>query len=135
MDEMLKNCIADMSGYQSPIELIVEDMFRLYTEKIENGITAKVESVCGIEIDKDELLKLLTGDRDTYAQGYNNGYENGYNAALENETAHWERPYPTTPKSYTRICSRCKGTAYVIGKYEYPRCPHCGAIMRKEIEK
>lgn len=46
--------------------------------------------------------------------------------------AHWERPYPTTPKSYTRICSRCKGTAYVIGGAEYPRCPHCGAIMSKK---
>lgn len=42
----------------------------------------------------------------------------------------WERPNPTTPKSYTRICSRCKGTAYVIGGAEYPRCPWCGALMR-----
>lgn len=41
----------------------------------------------------------------------------------------WERPNPTTPKSYTRICSRCKGATYVIGNYEYPRCPWCGAFM------
>ena len=44
-------------------------------------------------------------------------------------SAKWERPNPTTPKSYTRICSRCKGTAYVIGGAEYPRCPWCGALM------
>lgn len=44
-------------------------------------------------------------------------------------SAKWERPNPTTPKSYTRICSRCKRTAYVIGGTEYPRCPWCGAFM------
>ena len=54
---------------------------------------------------------------------------------MSERIAHWERPNPNQPKSYTRICSRCKGTAYVIGGAEYPRCPWCGALMRKENEE
>lgn len=48
--------------------------------------------------------------------------------------AHWLRPFPTTPKSYVRICSVCKGTAYAIGK-EYDYCPNCQAVMDEEVER
>lgn len=44
---------------------------------------------------------------------------------------HWLRPFPTTPKSYVRICSVCKGKAYAIGK-EYDYCPNCQAVMDEE---
>lgn len=47
---------------------------------------------------------------------------------------HWLRPFPTTPKSYVRICSVCKGTSYAIGK-EYDYCPNCAAIMDEEVDK
>lgn len=39
----------------------------------------------------------------------------------------WQETVPTTPKSYRRICSACRGVAYMIGKYSY--CPYCGAKM------
>ena len=120
-----------MSDYTSPLELVISNAVKTVNEQIENDLISKFIVEYELKVDKDELIKLLYGDRDTYAKGYNHGYK----AALHNAEAHWERPYPTTPKSYTRICSRCKGTAYVIGKYEYPRCPHCGAFMRKENEK
>lgn len=47
---------------------------------------------------------------------------------------HWLRPFPATPKSYVRICSVCKGTAYAIGK-EYDYCPNCQAVMDEEETK
>lgn len=47
---------------------------------------------------------------------------------------HWLRPFPSTPKSYVRICSVCKGTAYAIGK-EYDYCPNCQAVMDEEVDK
>lgn len=91
-------------------------------------------------MDKQELKQALDTLNNAYDKGYFDGHADKLKEECEYEIeevhyAHWERPYPTTPKSYTRICSRCKGTAYVIGKYEYPRCPHCGAFMRKENEK
>lgn len=43
----------------------------------------------------------------------------------------WKKPYPTTPKSYTRICSCCGKKSYMIGVV-YPLCPWCGAKMDGE---
>ena len=45
----------------------------------------------------------------------------------------WLRTYPTTKKSYKRICSACQGVAYMIGR-EYPYCPNCGAAMAGETD-
>ena len=106
--------IPDMSGYDSPIEMFINDAITTINEKIENDLITKLIVNYDLNVDKDELIKLLHGDRDSYAKGYHHGYA----AALQDTEAHWERPYPTTPKSYTRICSRCKGTAYVIGGAE-----------------
>lgn len=43
----------------------------------------------------------------------------------------WQETVPTTPKSYRRICSACRGVAYMIGK-KYSYCPYCGAKMNLE---
>ena len=43
----------------------------------------------------------------------------------------WQETVPTTPKSYRRICSACRGLAYMIGK-KYSYCPYCGAKMNLE---
>ena len=124
----LNGIIPDMSGYTSPLELVINNTIKTVNEQIENDLISRLIVEYELKVDKDELIKLLYGDRNTYAKGYHHGYA----AALQNTEAHWKRPYPTTPKSYTRICSRCKGTAYVIGGAEYERCPHCGAKMDSE---
>ena len=47
----------------------------------------------------------------------------------------WIKPFPTTIKQYTRICSVCKARAYKIGNNTLNFCPHCGADMRGDIKK
>ena len=32
-------------------------------------------------------------------------------------------------KGYSRMCSKCHKTAYMIGKDTYEYCPHCGTKM------
>ena len=65
----------DISGYKSPIEIIVEQMITTQ----ENAVFHAVQEL-GINIDKKELLKALKYDRDQYEKGYNDGYFAGSTA-------------------------------------------------------
>ena len=49
------------------------------------------------------------------------------------ETGHWLRK-KRQPKSYLRICSVCGKEAYFCGNGDYPRCPYCTAIMKRNKE-
>lgn len=52
--------------YKSPIEIIYKDV----ETKLENDVLKAVQQV-GIKVDKQELIKALECDRDTYIDGYN----------------------------------------------------------------
>lgn len=65
--------IPDIEGYQSPIQQYVDDM----TMKMENNVCTAVQKV-GIHVDKEELIKALSYDREQYDKGYADGYSNGY---------------------------------------------------------
>lgn len=75
--------IPDIEGYQSPIQQYVDEM----QLKMENDVCTAVQNV-GIYVDKGELIKALTYDREQweqgYTHGYNKGYEQGQKDALEN---------------------------------------------------
>lgn len=43
----------------------------------------------------------------------------------------WKKTVLATPKSYRRVCSVCRGVAYMIGK-KCSYCPNCGAKMDLE---
>lgn len=62
-------------SYESPIKLITDLNYKL-TEDQERNI---VKAVCsyGIDISKDELFKLLYGDRKQYEKGFADGYSKG----------------------------------------------------------
>lgn len=68
---------------------------------------------------------------------YKNGYEKGYaKGSADAEIAlrdigEWIKPYPPTVKMYRRICSKCGGIAYKIGKGALNYCPSCGRKMRE----
>lgn len=70
--------IPDIEGYQSPIQQLVSDM----TMKMENNVYTAVENV-GIHVDKEELIKALSYDRQQYDKGYADGYSNGYDQGLK----------------------------------------------------
>lgn len=59
-------------SYESPIRLITDEYALKLIEDEEQNI---VKAVCkyGIDIDKDELFKLVSGDRKQYDKGYADG--------------------------------------------------------------
>lgn len=68
--------------YESPIELIVNQMTSQIMSQRDNQITAKIEQQIGIKVDKEELMKALTYDRNTYQQGYIDGMAAGAEKAV-----------------------------------------------------
>lgn len=88
-------------------------------------------------IDADAAIKRfeeLHGNENTLLNSYNAdwivSFIEGQPTADVQEVRHgrWQETVPTTPKSYRRICSACRGVAYMIGK-KYSYCPYCGAKM------
>ena len=59
-------------GYRSPIDVIVTDMELKLRDGIDDAVMAAVQEV-GDNVDKDELLKALEGERDQYRKGYSDG--------------------------------------------------------------
>lgn len=57
--------------YESPIDVIYSDM----VTKLEDGVLKAVQDV-GITVDKQELLKALQYDRDSYRKGFQDGARN-----------------------------------------------------------
>lgn len=68
----------DMSGYDSPIRMIVGEM-----ETKMEADTMTVIQRYGIDVDKEELIKALNYDRGQYDKGYADGYKAGRNKAKE----------------------------------------------------
>ena len=74
--------------YNSPISLFYnyDSYFKQIAEKIdEHTGNAVCEAVveCGVNVDKEQLLKALAYDRHQYEQGYRDGLEEGYRRAIE----------------------------------------------------
>lgn len=61
--------------YRSPIELIMDSSPVEEIRQDSEGLIVKALLNIGVDIDKDELIKLLKGDRDSYNQGYKDGYD------------------------------------------------------------
>ena len=58
--------------YESPIELITTNMMTEIVKNQETEIMRAVQGV-GVNVDKDELLKALSYDRQQYQKGYADG--------------------------------------------------------------
>lgn len=64
----------DVFGYESPIHLITEQLAVDIAKKTDDTI---YQAICntGVTVDKDELIKALSYDRNQYEKGYTAGYE------------------------------------------------------------
>lgn len=75
------------SSWESPIRVISDE----WQTKVENDVYQMIRNY-GITIDKEELRKLLTGDRETYKRGYRDGYlkavEESYDDGLTTLLSH-----------------------------------------------
>ena len=68
----------DLSGYKSPITMIVGEM-----ETKMEADTMSVIQRYGIDVNKDELIKALNYERQQYDVGYKDGYNKGFQVAIE----------------------------------------------------
>ena len=73
--------------YKSPIDLIVSEVQNLILEQQENQVFRAVQNV-GVNVDKEELIKALSYDRNQYQNGYNDGYMDGASAMLNKIKEH-----------------------------------------------
>lgn len=60
-------------GYEPPIEILTDEL----NTRLEDGVMTAVQKVC-INVDKEELIKMIKGEREQYSKGYSNGYAQGY---------------------------------------------------------
>lgn len=67
-----------LEGYECPVQLIQ----RTVNEEIGKNIMQTVHSV-GVAVNKEELIRALNYDRDSYAKGYKDGYNKAYDEAIE----------------------------------------------------
>ena len=104
-------------AYESPIRLITELENKIIEDQME-GIYKAVISY-QIDISKDELFKLLYGDRKQYDKGYSDGRAD---AIKHGRWKKWEGDVLT--------CSNCKHYWIQSGdQYDFNYCPNCGARM------
>lgn len=61
-----------MEGYMSPVNIIHKHMHDQINIQVEDNIMKAVMK-CGIEVDKEELIKALQYDRQQYDKGFNDG--------------------------------------------------------------
>lgn len=58
--------------YESPIRLLVQQLETSIREQQEKQVFEAVQK-CGVDVDRDELIKALAYDRDQYDKGYTDG--------------------------------------------------------------
>lgn len=64
--------------YENPINLIVRDIEEQIIQQTEQTILETIRK-CGVDVDKDELIKALNYDRDQYSKGYKDGVNDTLN--------------------------------------------------------
>lgn len=112
-------------AYESPIRLVTEIENKIIEDQTE-GIYKAVLSY-RIDISKDELFKLLYGDRKQYDKGYSDGRAD----AIKHGRWSRERLPSTDGGSYEVFrCNLCNEAFNWRTAY----CPNCGAKM-DEVEE
>ena len=59
-------------NYESPVELVVSQMYTTMREEHDRQIIQSIQQ-CGVNVDKDELIKALQYDRNQYDKGFQDG--------------------------------------------------------------
>lgn len=115
------NC---MDGWVSPVELIYEDAKNRLLKQTDEFIMARCESVLGVKVDKDELIKAMHYDREQYKKGFANGYKQRENEIVRCKVcAHYQK----APKGF--VYGSCD---YMHGHIDIDENDFCSLAERKE---
>ena len=88
--------------YESPINLIMQDIERQIVQEQEKTIINAIEK-CDVVVNKDELIKALNYDRNQYSKGY----KDGVNDVLDKIRGKIENHCGLTKENHCRYCSYC----------------------------
>ena len=106
--------------YESVISLISGGI----ASQLDNEVYKAIERV-GVAVNKEELIRALSYDRQQYEKGYADG-----RADSQRRTGRW------IIEGHRRRCDKCGTSLCMIDRdeYEIPDnfCPNCGADMRVE---
>ena len=111
--------------YKSPIDIIYGQL-----ETQLEGEIMKAVYKYDINIDKEELVRLLNNDRDQY----NKGYADGRSDAVAHGAWHKYHDYFTN-RQVGWICNNCSAVSYDLSNGDTSFCPHCGAMMDLEDDE
>lgn len=59
--------------YESPISVTIKDIYRDIVKKQDDYIFETIERTMGCEVNREELIKALSYDRDQYDKGFRDG--------------------------------------------------------------
>lgn len=107
--------------YESPVMIIADEVYKQTMTEYEKSLMSILSNEYCIKINKDELIKALNYDRDSYCKGYNAGYTKAKG------TAQWV----ISSDGYYPYCSACKARPREMTKY----CAECGRLMRGSDEE
>lgn len=113
--------------YESPIEIIQQDIANSIQFKLENDICNAIYSY-GINVNKEELIKALAYDRNQYDKGYSEGHIDGVLQAEKLYARPQGKWICEDVLRHLYYCSECRN----YGEYFQPYCAWCGAYMRTE---
>ena len=67
-----------LEGYESPVTLYIQQIASEIEERRENEIVSAISERMAVNIDKNELTKALSYDRNQYSKGFLAGYERAF---------------------------------------------------------
>ena len=92
-------------SYESPIRLITDEYALRLIEDEERNIIKAVANY-GINIDKDELVKLINNDRKQYEKGYADGWREMKKSLVRCEDCKYQDEPPEEDKGFI-VCKKC----------------------------
>lgn len=118
-------------GYESPITGYMNHFAQQILEERDNAVVGVIREQFAIDVNREELIKALSYDRDQYNKGYSDGYKEAQ-ATYARPQGKWEyNQYDGNVNIGNWHCSECRHIIYggLSQKPYYKFCPMCGADM------
>ena len=69
-------------GWESPVSTYIQRVSTEIAEKTDAYILEQIHNI-GVHVDKEELIKAISYDRNQYEKGYKRGYGDGYSKGID----------------------------------------------------
>ena len=122
--------------YKSPIDVCIADIQCQIDKQVDEGIYKAVVNV-GVNVDKEELLRALSYDRNQYEKGYADGKADGKADAMAELVRCKDCKYYREGKVWEGIkfCFRLRGMDGEPVGYNFSAEDFCSRGERKDNER